>query len=91
MSNLKELLDKIFPSVPYDKKLHFLAGLLIALVMGFITDPITGVGLAIAAGIFKECYDHYTYGVFDVKDMLVTWLGGLCGLGIVTLINYFKS
>lgn len=48
------------------KKLHFIAGMLIALIMGFLIDPITGLGFAIAAGIAKECYDDYSYGVFDL-------------------------
>lgn len=37
-----------------DKKLHFLAGLIIALLGVVIIDPITGIGFAIAAGIVKE-------------------------------------
>ncbi len=91
MDKLKEILNKIFPNIPYDKALHFLAGFLIALIGGALTDPITGIGFAIGAGILKECYDHYTYGVFDVKDMVATWIGGLVGLGLVTLINYWRS
>lgn len=91
MDKLKELLNKIFPSIPVDKKLHFIAGFLIALIGGFLTDPITGVGFAIAAGVFKECYDSYNDGKFDPVDMIVTWVGGLVGLGLVTLINYWRS
>ena len=44
MDKLKELLKKIFPSIPYDKKLHFLAGFIIAILGGVIIDPITGIG-----------------------------------------------
>ena len=40
--------------IPKDKKLHFLAGLIIALLGGVIIGPITGIGFAIAAGIVKE-------------------------------------
>ncbi len=74
-----------------DKIYHFVAGLLIAVVVGFAIDPITAIGLAIAAGIFKECYDDYRYGGFDWKDMVATWIGGFVGLGLVTLINYWRS
>lgn len=88
---MKELLDKIFPNVPFDKKLHFLAGALIAILGGVIIDPITGLGFAIAAGIGKECYDDYDYGVFDWRDMIVTWIGGACGFAVVSLINYWRS
>lgn len=74
-----------------DKLYHFIAGVLIALIGGFLTDPITGVGFAIGAGVFKECYDSYNDGKFDPVDMIVTWVGGLVGLGLVTLINYWRS
>lgn len=30
--------------IPYDKKLHFIAGLLVAVLGGVIIDPITGIG-----------------------------------------------
>jgi hypothetical protein len=54
LDKLKEWLSKILPNVPFDKKLHFICGFLIALIGGLVTDPITGIGLAIAAGIVKE-------------------------------------
>jgi hypothetical protein len=57
---MKEMLNKIFPSIPYDKKLHFIAGALIAILGGVIIDPITGIGLAIAAGIVKEQENEVT-------------------------------
>lgn len=76
--------------IPYDKKLHFLAGLVIAILGGVIIDPITGIGLAIAAGIAKECYDDYSYGMFDIKDMIATWIGSVCGFALVSLIQYWR-
>ena len=91
MNKLKSLLTKIFPSIPYDKKLHFLAGFAIAIIMGFITDPITGIGLAIAAGVAKECYDDYKYNGYDIKDMIATWIGGSCGFALVSLISYWRG
>ena len=84
-------MDKIFPDLPYDKKLHIACGFAIALIMGFITDPITGIGFALAAGIFKECYDQYDYGKYDIMDMLSTWCGGACGFALVSLISYWRS
>ena len=89
MNKLKELSSKFLPNVPYDKKLHFLCGFAIALIGGIITDPITGIGLAIAAGIAKECYDDYSYGKFDIADMLTTWIGGACGFTVVSLCKYW--
>lgn len=78
--------------IPYDKKLHFGAGLIIAILGGVVTDPITGIGLAIAAGIAKECYDDYHKdGSFDWRDMIATWIGGAVGFALVSLINYWRS
>ena len=88
---MKTILQNFMPNVPYDKKLHFIAGFLIALIGGILTDPITGVGFAIGAGVMKECYDSYNDGKFDPVDMVVTWVGGLVGLGLVTLVNYWRS
>lgn len=78
-------------NIPKDKKLHFGAGLLIAILGGVIIDPITGLGLAIAAGIGKECYDDYSYGKYDIADMIATWIGGAVGFALVSLINYWRS
>ena len=50
-----------------DKQYHFLDGLITALLGGIIIEPITGIGLAIIAGLAKECYDDYRYGGFDWK------------------------
>ena len=78
--------------IPYDKKLHFIAGLVIALLVGIILSPIEGIGVAIAAGMFKECYDDYRQdGAFDKLDMIATWLGGCVGFTVLSLINYWRS
>lgn len=91
MDKIKELLDKIFPSIPFDKKLHFLCGFIIALVMGFVIDPITGLGLAIVAGIGKECYDDYHDKKIEVADAVATAIGGCVGFAIVSLVQYWRS
>ena len=75
--------------MPYDKKLHFIAGTIVSLLMGIIIEPITGIGLAIAAGIAKECYDDYRHGGFDWKDMLTTWVGGCVGFTVLSLCKYW--
>ena len=87
---MKEMLQNFMPNIPYDKKLHFLAGFIIALLGDVIIDPITGLGFAIAAGIAKECYDDYSYGVFDIKDMIATWIGGAVVVAVVSLIQYWR-
>lgn len=62
-----------------DKKLHFAAGLIIALACGFFLSPLNCLVVSVSAGIAKELYDLYDYGEFDWNDMIVTWLGGLLG------------
>ena len=75
----------------YDKKLHLIAGVVIAVFFGLIADPITGLGAAIAAGIMKECYDDWHQdGAFDPKDMAATWAGGCIGFALVSLVNYWR-
>ena len=76
--------------IPKDKLYHFIAGTLIALIGGILTDPITGVGFAIGAGIFKECYDQYNDRPFDIYDMVFTWVGGCVGFTILSFINYWR-
>lgn len=77
-------------TIPRDKKLHFLAGLIIAFVVGLILSPIEGIGLAIAAGVFKECYDSfYKETKFDIADMIATWIGGAVGFAVVSLCKYW--
>ena len=77
--------------MPKDKVYHFCAGLLIAIIGSIVFTPIEGIGLAIIAGILKECYDHYTYGKFDIYDMLVTWVGGCVGFTFLHLFGYWFS
>ena len=78
-------------NIAKDKLYHLIAGFLIAVIGSIILSPIEGIGLAIMAGVFKECYDQYTYDKFDIKDMVATWIGGACGFALVSLINYWKS
>ena len=57
---------------------------------GVIIDPITGLGLSIAVGVAKECYDDYSYGKYDIKDMIATWIGGAVGFTVVSLMQYWR-
>lgn len=70
-------------NIPYDKRLHMLAGLLIG-VIGTVITPYTFVGIlaAFIAGIAKELYDQYSYGGFDIDDAIATWIGGAVGSAI---------
>ena len=68
----------------YDKKLHLASGLAIAFVFG-IANPWIGLGCGMAAGVAKEIYDYFDYGLFDKKDMLFTRLGATIGADLVLL------
>ena len=64
----------------YDKKLHFAAGLIISVCVGFaLHEPLYGLAAAVFAGFMKEVRDWGCYQGFDLKDMVTTWLGGLLG------------
>lgn len=67
-----------------DKKLHLLAGLGMTIVFGW-QNPIIGLFAGIIAGIAKEVYDYFDYGLFDKKDMLFTWLGATIGALVCVL------
>ena len=62
-----------------DKQLHFAAGLLITISVGFFIAPLYGIAAAIFAGFMKEGWGWCCYRGFDWKDLVVTWLGGFVG------------
>ena len=65
-----------------DLELHFFLGILIALPA--IRWPIF-ILLAIGAGVGKELFDLFDYGLFDPIDMMSTTLGALIvGGGILS-------
>lgn len=64
-----------------DKKLHMLCGFCIALFVGMYS-PKLGLTIGMVAGIAKEAYDYYSYGVFDRMDMLATWAGAAIGAAL---------
>ena len=72
--------------IPYDKKLHFLAGLLIAILAGLVFTPAAGLVAAMVAGVLKEIRDWYVYRGSDWKDMVCTWAGGLVGWILLEVI-----
>ena len=68
-----------------DKKLHLLAGLVIAIIFGW-QNPLIGLGAGFAAGVAKEVYDYLDYGLYDKQDMLYTWAGSLLGAGPIYIL-----
>ena len=73
--------------MPYDKKLHFGAGVIISCLFGCIFSPLVGLQLSILAGLCKEIYDWQDYGCFDIFDMIATWAGGAVGFIILCILK----
>ena len=78
-------MDKIFPDIPNDKRLHIACGFCIALSSYFI--GIWGLILAMLAGVGKEIYDYFDYGKPDILDFAATLLGGVVGWAAVQLLG----
>ena len=75
---MKRLL-KILGSIPSDKMLHFIAGLMITAFVAVIVPRFAPIAMSVAvvAGFAKELRDEIAYGGFDWKDLLATVLGGV--------------
>jgi len=66
--------------IAVDKILHFVAGLLIAIIVGYFFTALWALAAGLAAGALKEALDEYRYGGADIKDFLSTALGTLIGM-----------
>ena len=75
---MKRLL-KILGSIPSDKMLHFIAGMLITAIVAVIVPRFAPIAMTVAvvAGFAKEIRDEIAYGGFDWYDLLATVLGGV--------------
>lgn len=73
---MKKIMDFI-GSIQADKLLHFIAGMLIAGVVGIIPCFANyALIVAVIAGLAKESYDEYSYGGWCWDDLLYTVIGG---------------
>ena len=74
---MKRLL-KILGSIPSDKMLHFIAGMLITAIVAVIVPRFAPLAMTVAviAGFAKEVRDEIAYGGFCWKDLCATVLGG---------------
>ena len=80
-----------------DKVMHFETCCLITMVFALLHMNVLGRGIvasaasayliAVIAGILKEAYDFYTYGLFDNKDIVADVLGAFAGFLIIILIG----
>lgn len=73
---MKKILN-FLGSIEADKLLHFIAGMLIAGVVGII-PCFANYALIVAAvaGVAKEAYDQYSYDGWCWYDLLYTVIGG---------------
>ena len=79
--------------MPYDKKLHFIAGLCITVVTMLFyfychgtVNVWLGLGCGMVAGVAKEVKDEITYGGFNEFGMFATWAGSLLGAGLIYIL-----
>jgi len=73
--------------LPADKRLHFVAGFIVAAFFGISIGWPWVIVPAFIAGLLKEVYDIVTTKIWEWGDLLATTLGGLLcqifvGLGI---------
>ena len=67
---------KFFSSVPYDKLLHFIAGLIIAAFFNVSLGMLVCIIPALFAGFIKEFFDLWTTDQWDWWDFVATVSGG---------------
>lgn len=81
-------------NIPYDKALHFGAGVVISALVGILFSPFYGICAAAIAGVGKEAYDYvsvkYLHGshTVDAFDALVTFAGGMSVTFILMCLGY---
>ena len=63
--------------IPYDKKLHFIAGAFAFSIISLLASPLLALLGSAVVGVLKEVYDHYFGGTVDAWDAVATGLGGL--------------
>ena len=89
-----------YGQVPYDKKLHAGAGVVISSWGTFAADAcgynaeqsaLFGLAASFGAGVAKELADGCGFGTMDIKDFRATMYGGLVGTAVSYLgLKVFK-
>lgn len=80
--SIKERILKVWTR---DKRLHTLAGFVIALVFG-LWFPWLGLGLGVIAGAAKEYWDSRGNGCVELLDFVFTVVGSLIGFALTFFI-----
>jgi hypothetical protein len=72
-----------------DKVLHFIAGLIISLLFGYLCYPFFGFIMAFFVGGLKELVWDFALdrGTPDLKDLHTTALGGFVGFVVMLFLR----
>ena len=73
---LSNLLKKL-GSIPQDKLLHIIAGVVIYLVSGLLVSPVMSLIIVVLVAIGKELWDSLGNGTPDKWDAIATIGGGV--------------
>lgn len=60
------------PLIPQDKANHFIYGFAIYILSNLFINSYASFSIVFLFALGKECYDEYSYGGFDVKDLIAT-------------------
>lgn len=74
---LKKIIN-ILGTIPSDKMLHFIAGLMIVAVTAIVFPCVANYAVvsAVIAGFLKEAVDEFDYGGWSWADLVATVIGG---------------
>ena len=74
-------------TIPRDKLLHFVAGLIASAVVYLIFENLTlAIGASVILGIAQEVYDSRGHGTVEVLDAVATAVGGAVGAVIIRVV-----
>ena len=62
------------PLIALDKANHFIYGFAIYFIANLFLNPFSSLAVVWLFALGKECYDEYSYGGFDVKDIIATMI-----------------
>ena len=77
---MRKIWDKLvewLSAIPSDKKMHFVAGVIIAAFFALALGMKIAIVPAIFAGFIKEFFDKWTTDTWEWSDLVATILGGL--------------
>ena len=76
----------LLKKIPYDKLLHFLAGFLSTITLGYFLSWFTALWTGCLIGMTKEAYDAFTgKGTLETWDFVATATGSIVATGVILL------